>query len=322
MDANAALCAPNTLDPAKTAGKIVVCDRGVVPRVDKSAEVKRAGGVGMVLVNLTPGSLDADLHSVPTVHVGDPKIKDVVAANPGMTASLKATDTTGAKLPPVPQIAEFSSRGPTLASDGDLLKPDVTAPGVAVLAAVSPVGFKGENFGFLSGTSMASPHIAGSGALLLGKNPQWSPAAVKSAIMTTAYDLVNADGAAVHDVFAQGAGHVDPAGSLRRGSFTTPASLTGWGSSKGQGIAPWRGADRSQGRQCSVGGTGCMAGSQTVTRKVTAVTAGTYRAAITLPGITATVSPAEVTLARVRAQRSLSPSPPPGRRWTPTPWAR
>jgi subtilisin family serine protease len=191
----------------------------------------------------------------------------VVAANPGMTASLKATDTTGAALPPVPQIAEFSSRGPTLASDGDLLKPDVAAPGVAVLAAVSPIGFKGENFGFLSGTSMAAPHIAGSGALLLGKNPQWSPAAVKSAIMTTAYDLVNADGADVHDVFLQGQG----------------IEL---------GVAPVAAKDVNV---PSVA-LGALAGSQTVKRTVTAVEAGTYRAAVSVPGIRATVSPAEVTL--------------------------
>ena len=294
---DAALCAPNSLDPAKTADKIVVCDRGVVARVDKSAEVERAGGVGMVLVNLTPGSLDADLHSVPTVHVDDPKIKDLVAATPGMTASLKATDTTGAEPPPVPQIAEFSSRGPTLAADGDLLKPDVTAPGVAVLAAVSPVGFNGEDFGFLSGTSMASPHIAGSGALLLGKNPQWSPAAVKSAIMTTAYDLINAAGTDVHDVFAQGAGHVDPA------RFDSPGLVYD------AGISDWMGFLQGQGIDLGVApiaakdvnlpsvALGAMSGSQTVTRSVTAVTAGTYRAAITLRGITATVSPAEVTLA-------------------------
>jgi subtilisin family serine protease len=295
-DADAALCAPNALDPAKAAGKVVVCDRGIFPRTAKSDEVKRAGGVGMVLVNVTPGSLDADVHSVPTVHVGDPKIKDVVAANPGMTASLKATDTTGAALPPVPQIAEFSSRGPTLASDGDLLKPDVAAPGVAVLAAVSPIGFKGENFGFLSGTSMAAPHIAGSGALLLGKNPQWSPAAVKSAIMTTAYDLVNADGADVHDVFAQGAGEVDPS------KFASPGLVYD------AGIADWMGFLQGQGIELGVApvaakdvnvpsvALGALAGSQTVKRTVTAVKGGTYRAAVNVPGIKATVSPAEVTL--------------------------
>ncbi len=295
-DADAALCIPNTLDPAKTAGKIVVCDRGLIPRVDKSVEVKRAGGVGMVLVNLVPGSLDADMHSVPTVHVGDPKVKDVVAANPGLTANLKATDTTGAPLPAVPQIAEFSSRGPTLASNGDLLKPDVTAPGVAVLAAVSPIGFKGENFGFLSGTSMAAPHIAGSGALLLGKNPHWSPAAVKSAIMTTAYDLVGTDGAKVHDVFAQGAGHVDPSRFASPG-LVYDAGLADWfGFLQGLGID--LGVVPVAAKDVNVPSValGSLAGSQMVTRTVTAVKAGTYRATIEVPGVQATVSPAELTL--------------------------
>ena len=94
-DADAALCISNTLDPARAAGQ----SRGVrahASQFDKGVEVKRARGVGMVLVNLVPGSLDADMHSVPTVHVGDPKVKDVVAANPGLTANLKATDTEGA----------------------------------------------------------------------------------------------------------------------------------------------------------------------------------------------------------------------------------
>ena len=63
---------PDSLDPAKTAGKIVVCDRGTYDRVAKSAEVKRAGGIGMVLANPTEDSLDGDLHSVPTVHVNPP----------------------------------------------------------------------------------------------------------------------------------------------------------------------------------------------------------------------------------------------------------
>ena len=69
---DADVCAPDTLSRAKAAGKIVVCDRGVVTRVDKSAEVKRAGGKGMVLANLTESSTDADTHAVPTVHLDVP----------------------------------------------------------------------------------------------------------------------------------------------------------------------------------------------------------------------------------------------------------
>ena len=148
-NANAALCGPDTLDPAKVAGKVVVCDRGVFDRVAKSAEVKRGGGVGMILVNLSNSSLDTDKHSVPTVHVNPPAtetIKAKVTANPAITVSLVNKDTTGLPLEAQPQIAGFSSRGPLLATGSDLLKPDVAAPGVAVLAGVSPIGTGGDNF--------------------------------------------------------------------------------------------------------------------------------------------------------------------------------
>ena len=296
LDANAALCAAGTLDPAKTAGKIVVCDRGVVDRTAKSATVAQAGGVGMVLVNLTPNSLDVDLHSVPTVHLDDPAIKEAVAADPAMTANLVSTDTSGLDPPPVPQIAGFSSRGPTLAANGDLLKPDIAAPGVGVLAAVSPIGSNGQNFGFLSGTSMAAPQIAGLGALLLAKNPLWSPAAVKSAMMTTAYDLVDAEGSAVHDVFAQGAGQVDPARIATPGLVydAGPADWLGFLQGQGYqlGVAPVAAKDVNL-PSIAIGG---LTGTQTVTRTVTALTAGTYSADVDVPGITAEVTPDVVTL--------------------------
>ena len=235
-----ALCGPGSLEPAKIAGKVVVCDRGVVDRVAKSAEVKRGGGVGMILVNLTNSSLDTDKHSVPTVHVNPPAteaIKAKVAANPAITVSLVNKDTTGLPLEAQPQIAGFSSRGPLLAAGSDLLKPDVTAPGVAVLAGVSPIGAGGDNFGFLSGTSMASPHVAGFGALILGKKPMWSPATVKSAMMTTARAMsVNADGSKNTDVFATGAGQVDPARMLDPGLVYDANEGDYWRFIQGTGI--------------------------------------------------------------------------------------
>ena len=90
--ARSTLCSPNTLDPAKAAGKIVVCDRGVVDRVVKSDEVKRARGIGMVLVNVSESSSDADLHAVPTVHLNVPTSLTVrdYATKAGATATLTA----------------------------------------------------------------------------------------------------------------------------------------------------------------------------------------------------------------------------------------
>ena len=132
---DARLCVIGALDPAKATGKIVLCDRGVNARTDKSKEVKRVGGVGMVLANTAPSSLNADLHFVPTVHVDETvgaAIKAYVAGTAAPTASLaKGELEFGVKAP---QVASFSSRGPALAGGGDLLKPDIMAPGGEVPA--------------------------------------------------------------------------------------------------------------------------------------------------------------------------------------------
>ena len=186
------LCATGSLDPAKTAGKMVLCVRGGFDRVVKSAEVKRAGGVAMILANKSPGSLDADFHAVPTVHINDlDGSVRTYAATDGARASFELGDTTDGPPTPLPQIAPFSSRGPAIANDSDVIKPDISAPGVSVLAAVAPPSGGGRNFDLYSGTSMSSPHIAGLAAFMLGENPGWSPMTVKSAMMTTAYDLKN-----------------------------------------------------------------------------------------------------------------------------------
>ena len=203
------------LDPAKVAGRIVVCDRGTNDRVDKSQAVQEAGGIGMVLANVTPNSLNADFHSVPTVHLqntdGD-AVKAYVAATANPTASLSQGHVVSDAEAPL--VASFSSRGPGLAADGDILKPDLMAPGVDVLAAVSPDNHAGRMFDFDSGTSMAAPHVAGIAALLHQIHPDWSPLAIKSALMTTASRIDNAgsplltDTGAPADAFDYGSGQV------------------------------------------------------------------------------------------------------------------
>nr|WP_120954395.1 S8 family serine peptidase [Arthrobacter oryzae] len=309
-----ALCGPGTLDPAKIAGKVVVCDRGVVDRVAKSAEVKRGGGVGMILVNLTNSSLDTDKHSVPTVHVNPPAteaIKAKVTANPAITVSLVNKDTTGLPLEAQPQIAGFSSRGPLLAEGSDLLKPDVAAPGVAVLAGVSPIGTGGDNFGFLSGTSMASPHVAGFGALILAKNPTWSPAAVKSAMMTTTSDVKNADGSKNTDVFATGAGQVDPARVLDPG-LVYDANINDYlafiqGTGVDLGI-PGIGTTKPRDMNLPSFALGNLVGKIEVTRTVTALTPGVYKAKFDVPGIKVSVTPAALNFKAAGEKRTFKVS--------------
>ena len=85
-------------------------------------------------------------------------------------------------------MASFSSRGPALMAQGDILKPDITAPGVDILASLAPYAPQaGETYGFQSGTSMSSPHIAGIALLIKYLHPDWTPMAIKSAIITGAY---------------------------------------------------------------------------------------------------------------------------------------
>lgn len=102
------------------------------------------------------------------------------------------------KYKPAPAVAYFSSRGPS-AQTSNVLKPDIAAPGVNILASwiptnessQVPAGQKPSAFNLISGTSMACPHVAGVAATIKSWNPSWSPSAVRSAIMTTGKYLIN-----------------------------------------------------------------------------------------------------------------------------------
>lgn len=295
----AALCFLGTLDPAVVADKIVVCDRGTNARVEKSQAVAEAQGVGMILVNVTPGSLDNDFHSVPTVHIQDTYRAELLAyvATPGATATLHSENITGVETP-TPVVAGFSSRGPMLADGSDILKPDISAPGVGILAATHNAAGAEPTFGFKSGTSMSSPHIAGLAALYLGERPLATPGEIKSAMMTTAYDTVNEDGSANTDPFAQGAGHVDPTRFFEPGLVYDNGVLEWAQYLQGKDLYDF-GVDPIDGSDLNIASIaiGSLSGPQTVTRTVRATTAGTYTAAVDVPGVDAVVSPASLTLA-------------------------
>jgi hypothetical protein len=288
------LCYPDTLDPAQVAGKMVLCDRGVIARVAKSFAVAQANGAAMILANVGPGSLNADLHSVPSVHVpsdsGD-AIRDYVLNDAEPTGSLTAR--VNGSDPDAPQVASFSSRGPLQAS-ADLLKPDIMAPGVDILAASAPPD-SGRDFDFLSGTSMSSPHIAGLAAMVKSAHPDWSPMMIKSALMTSSEDT-----AASH--FAEGSGHVVPTAAIDPGLVYDSGFLDWFGFLCGtgqlvSGACSAFGIDPSDLNTPNIA-IGELAGSQTVTRTVTNVgPAGTYNVSVDAPpGIDVSVSPASMTL--------------------------
>ena len=295
--ANAQQCLPGTLDPTKVAGHIVVCDRGNNARAEKSQVVKDAGGKGMVLVNVPGGadSLDNDFHAVPTVHLASAHRAAVLAYVQGgkdRPISLIGKNTTGVTTP-VPQIAGFSSRGPMLADGSDIMKPDIAAPGVAILAATNNAPDEKPTFGILSGTSMAAPHIAGLAALYLGERPNATPAEIKSAMMTTAYDTVNADGSKNRNPFEQGAGQVDPTRYFNPGLLYLNGAKDWAAFLEGKGLGAFDGVDPIDGSDLNIASfsIGSLASAQTVTRTVTATEKGTFTASVDLPGVKTTVTP-------------------------------
>ncbi|KAL3738668.1 hypothetical protein ACJRO7_020101 [Eucalyptus globulus] len=221
-------CTAGTLDPKLVNGKIVICDRGVNGRTDKGQQVKLAGGAAMIMLNTENQGEEtlADAHILPATSVGASAakaIKQHLNSSDNPTASISFRGTVFGYRAPV--MAAFSSRGPSLV-DPEVIKPDVTAPGVNILAAWTPVAapslLTSDNrsvlFNIISGTSMSCPHISGLAALLKSVHKDWSPAAIKSALMTTSYTVDNRR-APISDIssgfkaatpFAFGSGHVDP----------------------------------------------------------------------------------------------------------------
>jgi hypothetical protein len=313
-DAGSELCIPGELDPAVVSGNIVLCLRGAIARVDKSLAVDMAGGAGMVLYNASDAqSQVTDNHWVPSVHINNTDGLAIKAYIDGAGASATARIHGGEKVTiDAPHMAAFSSRGPNGIAP-DIIKPDITAPGVNILAGGGPnpyLGPPGQLFQAISGTSMSSPHIAGVYALLKQAHPDWTPAMAKSAIMTTgSQDVKKEDGTTDADPFDMGGGHVTPNGAVDPGLVYDAgfldylAFLCGATGGVTQATCDFLASqgfsfDASNLNLASIG-IAELAGFQTVQRNVTSVTPGTatYNVSVDAPaGVDVVVSPASITL--------------------------
>lgn len=189
---NNALC--DTFPPGTFTGQIVVCDRGFFNRIQKGANVLAGGGGGMILANDLPNasSLSSEGHVLPAVHIGfsdGVSLRNWLASGSGHMGSISGGSV--ALDGPGYNMASFSSRGPagaSVAGLANMIKPDISAPGLNILAAYSAGSSTPPEFNIISGTSMSSPHVAGALALMRALHPEWTPAEIKSALMSTAVD--------------------------------------------------------------------------------------------------------------------------------------
>ncbi|KAK9057841.1 hypothetical protein SSX86_022679 [Deinandra increscens subsp. villosa] len=220
-----AWCDEGSLDHIDVKGKVVLCDMGGwTDNFAKGEVVKNAGGAAMIIAAndiIARESIAAQPHVLLASFVGHKEgveIKKYLNSTSSPVAAILCGGTV-VGLKSDPEVAFFSSRGPQSVSPG-ILKPDIIGPGVDILAAWSKsIDNKTETkatFNVVGGTSMSCPHLAGISALLKSAHPEWSPAAIKSALMTTA-SQVNQNGDPIvderglpADIFAIGSGHVNP----------------------------------------------------------------------------------------------------------------
>ncbi|MBA0624118.1 hypothetical protein Godav_009518 [Gossypium davidsonii] len=225
-----------TKELKKLVGMIIVCqDPGKEDSLnDQFSSIQVAGNVaGVFITNST--LLDIFTQSpFPFIFLeqkdGD-IVVDYIKTNKNPKASIEFKTTfLGSK--PSPTVTSYTSRGPSYSAPS-VLKPDIMAPGDSILAAWPlNIGLARLNddmlfssFNLLSGTSMACPHVAGIAALLKGAHPDWSPSAIRSALMTTSDPIDNA-GNPIEDIgtnlqpatpLAMGAGHINPNKALDPG---------------------------------------------------------------------------------------------------------
>lgn len=182
---DARICVPGSLDASRTAGAVVLCERGGIGRVAKSDAVRLADGVGMVLTNVRRGTVEADLHGVPTVHLAEAAGRQLLAWHADHPRTEVTLRPLGLRRGPA-RVTPWSSAGDPTAT---LVKPDIVGPAVGLLGAVPP-GVRSTRWDFVSGTSAATAMTSGLALRLRARHDGWSADAVRSALATTATSVL------------------------------------------------------------------------------------------------------------------------------------
>ncbi|PKU65868.1 Subtilisin-like protease SDD1 [Dendrobium catenatum] len=227
-DVKASYCLPSELAKFNLTGKIVICQIGITTDEKRGKAAYLAGAEGMIIINKPSQghTTYSPAHVLPASNIDHParlEILDYFYNNqPNAFASIHFNGPQFG-FTPCPAVTSFSSRGPSR-MNGGIIKPDVLAPGVNILAAwpkdvgPNPNPLATHTFNFDSGTSMAAPHVAGIVALVRSKHLEWTPAEILSAIVATSNDSWTDVGDLIADdnsyitaeIYATGAGHVNP----------------------------------------------------------------------------------------------------------------
>ncbi|XAR72639.1 Cucumisin [Bertholletia excelsa] len=210
-------CLPDTMNSHKVEGAIVLCDT-----LWDGSGILMANGVGTIMADssITDFAFNYPLPATQISAEDGQKILDYIKTTESPIATILVGETWKDVAAPI--VVSFSSRGPNPFSP-DIFKPDITAPGVDILAAWSPVAppsiywedTRSVEYNVISGTSMSCPHASGAAAYVKAAHQDWSPAAIKSALMTTAFPM---DGKKHDDLeFAYGSGHIFPTAAVDPG---------------------------------------------------------------------------------------------------------